>query len=377
MAIADPTVRPAHRGVLGRGACVLRGVLLSAIVVWSASCGGGGGPTRDATPGAIGGTPDSSAAVATHAAVLESSPWSFSGSRGRVVRTASYEVYTTLGESMILDRAPAFLERALFHYTTAMTPLPRPARPMETYLLATRPQWVEMTQKLLGSDAGPYVQIERGGFSHRGRGVYFDIGPKDTFTIAAHEGWHQYAQSTFREGLPVWLDEGVATWMEGFRWDPDEPGVPLFKPWANLERYEMLRWANWQKQLMPLEELLRVSPQDLVEEGKWRPLQYYAQVWAFIHFLMEGNDGVHAPAVRAMLRDAATGTMTNTIREKLGRQAAEAYRLRRDGRLAFAAYIGADLPAMEGQFRDFVAKICARGGRQRVAQGQSPWLSLP
>lgn len=357
-----------------RGGVLARVLTLAGIAALSASCGGGGGSSVDATPGAIGGTPDTSAAIPTHEAVLESLPWSFSGTQGRVIRTASYEVYTTLGEGMIVERAPTFLERALFHYTTAMTPLPRPTRPMETYLLATRPQWVEMTQKLLGSDAGPYVQIERGGFSHRGRGVYFDIGPKDTFTIAAHEGWHQYAQSTFREGLPVWLDEGVATWMEGFRWDPEEPDKPAFKSWANLERYEMLRWTNWQRQLMPLEELLRVSPQDLVSDGKWRPLQYYAQVWALIHFLMEGNDGVHAPAVRAMLRDAATGTMTDTIREKLGRQAAETYRLRRDGRLAFAAYIGADLPTMETQFKSFVAKICARGGRQRVAQGQSPWL---
>ncbi|QOI99606.1 MAG: hypothetical protein HRU70_03580 [Phycisphaeraceae bacterium] len=342
-------------------------------VLWS-----GCGPSYGPAPGAVGSAgavgADGSGAAAPADLVLSEEAWTFDSSPGRVIRTVSYAVHTTMEGGLIVDRAPAFLERALVHYTTTLGVLPRPPRTMETYLLSTRPQWNRLTRTLLGAEAEPFLRIERGGFSHRGRGVYYDIGPKDTLTIAAHEGWHQYVQTTFRDALPVWLDEGVATYMEGFRWDPKEPDRPVFLPWSNLERYETLRWTAARGRLMPLGELLRSSPQSLMEQDPRSPLRYYAQVWGLIHFLREGEGGKYSPALSKLLLDASQGRVGETVREAMGGPAARAFATRRDGTVVFSAYFTPDLDRLDQEFRAFIDEISSRGHRQKVSQGKSPIL---
>lgn len=308
--------------------------------------------------------------------VLSENAWMFDATPGRLVRTPSYALYTTLPKGPLADRMPGFLERALFHYTSEIADLPKPKLPLETYLFATRPQWNRLTQRLLGEDAGPFLRIERGGFSHRGRGVYYDLGPiNDTLTIAAHEGWHQYIQTTFRDPLPIWLDEGVATYMEGFRPSPDDPTLPIFMPWANLERYETLRYSVGRRRAIPLEELLRTSPQALLEKDDWAPLRYYAQVWALIHFLREGEGGIYEKSLAAMLTDASMGRAGRVVEERLGRAAAEAYRVRRDGLILFTAYVNPDIALVDTQFKKFMEILLQRGVRTKVSQGQSPILT--
>jgi hypothetical protein len=78
----------------------------------------------------------------------------------------------------------------------------------------------------MGSDAEVYLKIQRGGFAASGRAILYDIGPRDTFAIAAHEGWHQYTQKSFRAPLTVSFEEGLATYMEGFRWSDDDRTRP-------------------------------------------------------------------------------------------------------------------------------------------------------
>jgi hypothetical protein len=308
--------------------------------------------------------------------VLSEEPWQFDASPGRVVRTPSYVLFTTLPKGQLADRMPAFLERALFHYTSEIADLPRPTEPMETFLFATRPQWNRKTQSVLGGDAGPFLRIDRGGFSFRGQGVYYDLGTiNDTLTIAGHEGWHQYVQTTFREPLPTWLDEGVATYMEGYRPSPDDPALPIFMPWANMERYETLRFSLYRRRLLPLDELLRTSPQQLMSRDDWAPLRYYAQVWALIHFLREGEAGKYEPALSAMLTDAAFGRASRVVEERLGRQAGSTYRTRRDGTLLFTAYVSPDLALVDTQFKAFMDQLAQRGVRTKISQGKSPILT--
>ncbi len=303
--------------------------------------------------------------------------WTFDETPGKLYHTPSYSIYTTLPGGMLVDRAPLFLEHALANYTSAIAGLPKPTRTMETYLLSTKPQWQKLTRQLLGNEAEPFLRIERGGFSHRGRGVFFDIGPRDTFVIAAHEGWHQYVQTTFRDTLPVWLDEGVATVMEGFKWDRTDVTTPNFMPWANLERWQTLQWASQRGQLMPLKTLLRTTPQELITDpanggGDWAPLTYYAQVWALVQFLREAEGGKYALGLREMLSDAAGGRMGRRVESELGRASADAFRLRRDGAVVFAAYVGQDLPALEAEYTVFVTRVAARGNRPKIAAGKSP-----
>lgn len=349
------------------------------MALWASSCTTSEPANFAGSPTVIPATP-LSPKIDAATTVLGEEDWAVDGSKGRVIRTAGYALYTTMQPGPLIDRVPEFLERALLNYTTALGVLPRPREPMETYLLATRPQWDKLTRRLLGADAGPYLKIERGGFSIGGKGVYYDLGPRDTLLIAAHEGWHQFVQTTFRGQLPIWLDEGVATYMEGFRLVADQDSArntPRFMPWANLERYETLRSANFRGRLPSVERFVIASPQQILGDEKsdeWAPLRYYSEAWAFIHFLREGANGKYAGIVERMLADAAVGRMDDVIEAKLGNAAAQAYRLRRDGLVVLTAYAGPDLSAMDAEFREFVKKVTERGNRQKIAEGKSPIL---
>ena len=202
-------------------------------------------------------------------------PWTFADAQGFIISTPNYRIYTTIDDDRILIRLPVFLERALAHYTTAITDLPLPTNRLETYLFRTRGQWQLKTQQLLPDQADMFANLGRGGFTTKGISVLYYIDwygyTRDTFAIAAHEGWHQYTQQTFKHQLPIWLEEGVATYMEGYR---TNDGEATFQPSANRERRDALRSAVRSGQLIPLKELLSRTPQGFLDSGKNRLLRY-------------------------------------------------------------------------------------------------------
>lgn len=304
--------------------------------------------------------------------VLSSEPWTFESKDGLLVRTPSYRVYTTATKYGLAQRIPLFLERCLIHYTSTLGDLPLPKEPMETYMLGNRPQWTRVTQRFMGSDAEVYLKIQRGGFAAGGRAILYDIGPRDTFAIAAHEGWHQYTQKTFRSPLTVSFEEGLATYMEGFRWADSERSRPKFLPWANLERFEQLRSAHASGKLMSLARLQQATPQDLIADDPDAALVYYAQVWAMIHFLHEGESGKHRQGLERLLRDAASGELHKRIRRELGSRAASAYASRRTGVDLLALYFGERAEDMDGSYREFIAEIVRVGSRDKIVAGESP-----
>jgi hypothetical protein len=305
-------------------------------------------------------------------ALLADEPWTFESVPGRAMRTASYRVFTTLPRGSIADQMPTFLEQAVTNYRTAIVLLPGPAVAMDTYLLSNRPQWQRLTKTLLGDAANAYLHIQRGGVAVGGRAMLYEIGPRDTFVIAAHEGWHQYTQRVMKDALPVWLDEGVATYMEGFRWSAQWPGEAEFSGWANLERYDTLRMASQANVLMSLEQIVNLGPGDLVQAGPDAALVAYAQMWALIHFLREGDEGEHAAGLRAMLSDAAAGKMSARVRREVGARAAEQFAARRAGADVLRVYLGKSAAAMEESYRAAIERIVELGGRDAIVAGKSP-----
>lgn len=308
--------------------------------------------------------------------VADRQPWTFRGNPGFAYRTPNAIIRTTSTDRKILERLPPFVELSILHYQSDLVRLPHPAQTIETYFFANRSQWVMMTNTLLGERAAPYLAIERGGYSVNHIGVFFDLGPRDSFVISAHEGWHQYAHSTFAGPMPVWLDEGIACVVEGFRWDEQFPDHPRFMRWANTERFDQLRKAHSGQSLMPVHSLLTLRPQDLMAEGtrtgSTQPaaLTYYAQVWALIHFLREGEHGLYQSAFDQLLLDCASGTLT----KRLSGQDLKLFNTRRTGAQTLLAYLpqGTTLRTLDEQYQRFIAGIVSIGGRDRVVAGLSP-----
>ncbi|MGQ0627262.1 MAG: DUF1570 domain-containing protein [Phycisphaerales bacterium] len=351
-------------------------VALAAAVAALGACGGRTQPARSAQSGeppAVTGraqpaSPDRPVAV-------RSEPWTFEGAPGTVLRTRHFSIYTTERDPVITDRLPRFLEAALTHHTTAIVPLERPAAPMDAFIMANRTQWQNLTMRMLGSRGRVLTFIERGGFTTGGRSFLFDIGTSDTFVIAAHEGWHQFTQSTFVEQLPISIEEGLAAYMEGHRFTGQ---TVLFLPWANAERYEQLSASARRGQLLPLEDLLSSTPESILQRpgnSNESAVAYYAQAWALIHFLREGEGGRYRPALEAMVRDAAGGRLTANVR--LARGERSGMIAQRAGPAVLLAYCNTDLDRLGREYRAFIQTIVAPMSRGAVLSGNSPIPAAP
>lgn len=318
------------------------------------------------------------AASAMSPIVFTSEPWlneiATAEVEGEKISTANYRLFHTLSGASLKKMMPAFLETSLAHYSTALITLPPPGKPLETYLFGSRDEWADYTRRRMGREANTYLALGRGGYTIDGTSVLFDLGRFDTLILAAHEGWHQYSQTIFREGLPLWADEGLATWMEGHRWARDADR-PTFNPWRNFERFGELREAVRDQELIPLDELLDGVPQGFLKDGTSRLLTYYAQVWALIHFLVEGEGGKYRAGLERLVDDAVHGRVSARVAEAAGmprRRVVPASA----GRAVFAVYFGTDLDRIGVEYDAFVWRITARGAGDCIWKGESP-LTLP
>jgi hypothetical protein len=296
-------------------------------------------------------------------------PWTYDGVEGRLISTDSYRIFTTTGNESFVERFPLFMESARAHYASAVTPLPMPKGAGEVYLMGSRMHWESLTQRLMGSDAGQYLQIQRGGFAANGRAILYDIGRRDTYTIAAHEGWHQFTQRTFRDQLPVSIEEGLATYMEGFRWEGESRSVPRFMPWRNFERFSRLRECVQDNETMSLSAVLASAPQDVMSGGQRRVLDYYAHVWAMTQFFMEGQEGTLREGFQRMVRDAAEGTLGQgaSVGGRIG-----GWRRRGGAGALVEAYLGKTPQALDPAFQRFIRDIATLEAPRFMMDGKSP-----
>jgi hypothetical protein len=358
--------------------------LLGALLVLVGACSsgkadprtGGGVRLSDSTP-EQGSSASTGAVAGLPLMALRLEAWDppvSEGPTGSLIFTENYQMYTTLEDGWLYEKMPAFLETALEHYRTSVIELSKPNVPLETYIFSERNQWQAFTRLLLPGEAGIYLSLGKGGFTTETQAVLYDIGRWDTLCITAHEGWHQFAQASFSESLPAWFDEGMATWMEGCRFERSQD-VPTFMPWRNFERFNELRRCARIGRMYPLFDLLNQSPQYFLKSGREHLLAYYAQVWAFMHFLMEGEDGRYRSGVERVLEDARDGRLGRTMASspQLGtiadrRRAASASR----GLALAIVYFNSDLDELENEYRSFLEKVMGRGSGSAVARGRSP-----
>ena len=297
--------------------------------------------------------------------------WEFAGATGSIIRTANYRIHTTSESKEMLLRFPVFVETALQHYRSIIVDLPAPDRRLDSFVFADRQQWVAFTEQLMGDRASQYKQINRGGYSTGGRAVFWDIGLFDTMAIAAHEGWHQFTQRSLKDSLPVWMEEGLGAFMEGHRW---RGRVPEFLPWSNPERFDQLRRAYYRDQLIPLSRLLESRPEDMLGGRNTEVLNYYAQVWALVQFLNEGEKGKYRERLQTMLVDASKGQTRQRVSATMRKRAqGGSHQPVAGGNAAlFSVYFNDDLDAAQIEYRAFIGQIVASGARQLMLQGRSP-----
>jgi hypothetical protein len=348
-----------------------------------AACAGPG-TSRPAAPAGTASTAAGAArgalpAALTTSPVVATREWKWNATQGLEIDTRNWTIHSSLRSSNLAAALPSFYEAALRNYRNGLVALPVPPRRLDAYVFGTRDEWARFTEHRLGSDAGPYLKMGRGGFTSGGDAVLYDIGPRDTLAIAAHEGWHQYSQTTFTHSLPVWLEEGIACFMEGFR-QPSGAPEPSFLPWRNPERYAELRSASRKGRLAPLREVLEGSPQSFLAVSRDSQLAYYAQVWALVHFLRDGEGGRYRQGLELLLADAVSGGIPARVRASKAIPDSRGRRLASESKAGIwliLVYLDDDYDRFERAYDRFVGSLLESNSWDRIMRGESPLAPQP
>jgi hypothetical protein len=228
---------------------------------------------------------------------------------GVIFRSPAFAVHSTVADSNFNERLTQVLEGALAHYRQLVPAARTDPLPMDAFVFSDRRQWAEFTVRRTGQDAAIYLQINRGGYTVRDFFVAYYIGDSGTFAVAAHEGWHQFCARHFRDRLPPFLEEGIATTFENITWTAS--GLPRWDLVRNVTRAQRLRESLDAGSLWTLESLVSMHAGDVVGQSTERIEAFYAQSWAFARFLIDGDAGRHRPALQRMMADCVAGTLFN------------------------------------------------------------------
>ncbi len=278
----------------------------AAIVLAALVCSSCAGPDpRAVLMGSMPPTP-----VITEGTPCEVEPWSCLGYEGVCLRTPRWDICTTIMVPSLHERLPVAMEAALAYMRQRLDSgaftLPEPTAPMTTCLMSDRRQWSNLARVLHPAHADIMEGLSRGGFTAQGVALLYDIDRRahcrDTMALALHEGWHQYAQTALAGTLPAWIDEGLATLMEGYRLRTD--GVVIDHA-ANGQRARRAWWLARRGRLQPLAEFIQDDPLAAMDRGRQALLDYYAQAWAVMRFMLD--DPARLATIRASLAAAIDG----------------------------------------------------------------------
>jgi hypothetical protein len=161
--------------------------------------------------------------------------------------------------------------------------------------------------------------------------------------------------------------------MEGFR-QPKGAPEPTFLPWRNSERYAELRSAARRGRLVDLRTLLEGTPQSFLQESRDAQLAYYAQVWAFVHFLRDGEGGRYRAGLERMLADAVSGGIPAAIDacDALDSRGKRLARNSNTGIWMVIVYLDRDFEGFARAYDRFVGELFESNAWDRVMRGESP-----
>lgn len=278
---------------------------------------------------------------------------------GVKLTTTHYEIFTTLLKPSMLRRSAGLLESVYKAYNLQLP------EPIETrnrfiiYLFAGRRQWENFTNNFAGEQAEIFCRIKAGAYCHNGVCVAYDIGSERTFSVLAHEGWHQFSSRHFKFRLPSWLDEGVAMLFET---QITKDGAFSFEPAQNAYRLEALKKTMLNNKMIPLSDLIATTPGDVLATDQTETvMSFYSQSYALIRFLREAGGSKRLNNYHRLLADGLRGdwpidetsrkiaTDRNIPRNILWNQIVSL--------VLFHKYIGDDFSSVEKEYRAFCRRI--------------------
>lgn len=280
---------------------------------------------------------------------------------GLKLTTNHYEIFSTLLNPSMLRRSPGLIESAYKAYNHQLP------EPIETkikftiYLFADRGQWEDFTNNFAGGQAEIFRRIKAGAYCHKGVCVAYDIGNERTFSVLAHEGWHQFSGRHFKFRLPSWLDEGIAMLFET---QETEDGTFNFNPAQNAYRLNALKKTQSRNQMLSLRDLIATTPGDVLATDQAETVMgFYSQSYALIRFLREAGGGKRLDNYHRLLADGLRG---NWPLDEPSRKIASDRNIPRNilwnhlvSLVLFNEYIGDNYEPVEKEYLAFCRQIVA------------------
>jgi len=279
------------------------------------------------------------------------SDWSFARTAGKKLETDHYRIYTTVSDSTTLSILPEFVETAYHRYTELLPPTNTDTAPLTTYLFATRNQWVNYTKATAGHHASVYLRIQSGGYTDGDVCAAFYTRRETTLAVIAHEGLHQYMHRHFGEQVPAWINEGLSCYVENYDW---LEGHPIFAPYSNRFRINVLRQALVGGNLMPVMQLVDTDAGEAIGGSDKGAQVYYAQVWSLVMFLLDDPGSDYGRGFSRLLGDLASGRMLAAAKAQI---AATPDIPMSFGQAVFAHYVTEDVEAFTKRYMDYVKSL--------------------
>ena len=290
-------------------------------------------------------------------AVKDVRNWNNSYGQGVIITTKHYDVYTTLMDPLMLRQVPAFMEAAHRAYQRQL-PGPIQAQTRSTvYLFENRQQWERFTKEFAGANWRIYLKITKGAYYLNGACVSYNIGRTTTFSVLAHEGWHQFNSRHFAYRLPSWLDEGIATLFEKSNY---ENGTFVFAPSLNGGRLGALKQSIISGKMIGLKDLIALNPGQVVHDSD-AVVAFYGQSYGLVRFLREDGYGKRLSRYHKLLGGAIRGDWP--IDQRLSKIAADrnvpitARFNRYISTKLFELYISENIEKIEKEYLSYCNKI--------------------
>lgn len=125
---------------------------------------------------------------------------------------------------------------------------------------------------------------------------------EDVYGTIFHEYVHFLLNTNFGKGeIPPWFNEGLAEYYQTFKIEEDQ------KVTLGAIQPNHLYFLQ-QNRLMPLKDFFELNNYSLHQTGNHSRSIFYAQAWALIHYLIQGNSGANKDAMGKFLSLTMNGT---------------------------------------------------------------------
>lgn len=194
------------------------------------------------------------------------------------VQSESFVVKSSVG----VDRAKRVLReletfRQLLGTTVVFHKVELPELPIEVLLIGDEVQLTELAPEYNGQ------KVRVAGYYQRGQDRDFIVLSANSSGNLTHVVYHElthYFLSRSLESRPTWLNEGLAEYFATASIDDENIYLGGLSP----ERMEILRTGR----LIPLKDFFTVDDRSPYYNETTKANAFYAQAWAFTHFMMHG-----------------------------------------------------------------------------------------